>query len=526
MIWSSQTARENDRLSSVDYGIPSLDLMNEAAALLAQWAMALWKPGDQFLILAGPGNNGGDALAAARYLKLKGFAPTVLDIRSLDSIESPDRKIQRELYEALGQVPLLYSENLDLSPWQTQCFIIDGILGLGLRKALRPGFYWNCLKRMAELKARCVLAIDFPSGLLADSWQQELPPLKASHCLSFGAAKPSQILEPSRSFCGELRIAPLAFHPEAIHRSEDSAEFLLIHDRLRLPHQNPWRNLPASAHKFTRGLVLVIGGSSGKLGAPLMSARASLRAGAGWASVALLSQEYCPALPAQLSYENLGNEAGIHLEKLQILLDQRPIKALIIGPGTTRNPLSPALLHELQKRQEDTGMFLIFDAAALHDWARLAKSCRFDPDRTLLTPHPGEWRKIGKFAEELGALDQLPKAWDFCQEYGVSVFYKSASPFSLSLGQRPSLMVNTDGNQALAKAGSGDILAGIAAAFGCAGINAKEVGNWAQRCLSHSAHIASLSLSRDGLDPEDLLQSIPIALRNSQLGAVKVSQHT
>jgi NAD(P)H-hydrate repair Nnr-like enzyme with NAD(P)H-hydrate dehydratase domain len=110
-------------------------------------------------------------------------------------------------------------------------------------------------------------------------------------------------------------------------------------------------------------------------------------------------------------------------------------------------------------------------------------------------------------------LDSLTRAWEFCQTFGVSVFYKSATPFTVSAHKGWRFLLNSDGSRALSKAGSGDVLAGVAAAFACAGRNAFIVGNEAQRAVARAAQKALLQWGTDGMGPEDLIQNLGQAFK-------------
>jgi NAD(P)H-hydrate epimerase len=509
VIWASQVARDIDQLTTTLYAVPSLDLMEEAGLGVARLAMEIWKPGLSLLVVAGAGNNGGDALVAARYLAEAGFAPFVFSVMAEGAQETSDRQTQRLRYEQSGNICLPYRNAQDFSRFTSNTLIIDGLLGLGPKEALRPGLIRQCLHDLAQIKAERIVAVDLPSGLLADTWQPDEVYLAATHTITFGAPKLLHVLEPARTFCGELRVYPLPFHPKAIESSLQKQDFTLEHDIQVLPAQSPWHDLPADAHKFTRGHLLVIGGSSGKLGAPLLAAEAAMRAGAGWVSVALLDEHYRPALPRFLTYEDCGADP----DRLLTFVRERRVKALVIGPGTMQNPLTPELLKALQSEQQTLGLFLVFDAGALRNWSALAQGLHFDPSRTLLTPHPGEWRAIDSAHNDLKNLESLTQAWNFCELFGVSVFYKSATPFTISAHKGRSFLMNSDGSRALGKAGSGDVLAGVAAAFGCAGRNASLVGNEAQRAVAKASQKAVLQWGIDGLGPEDLIQNLGQAFK-------------
>jgi hydroxyethylthiazole kinase-like uncharacterized protein yjeF len=209
MIWTASEAQEIDRLSTAVHHIPSIDLMEEAGLKAYHFALRQWKPYAHFIVLAGAGNNGGDALVVARHLMQAGFSLEVFDLAS-----------DKESEERLAARIRLEQEGLSLHKFTSDSFdhlkgkdliIIDGLLGLGMKGKMRPGIVENCLKAAAALKPKVVIAIDLPSGLDADAWEQDAPLLAATHTITFGEKKPVHLLQPSRHYCGETTRVPLNF---------------------------------------------------------------------------------------------------------------------------------------------------------------------------------------------------------------------------------------------------------------------------------------------------------------------------
>jgi hydroxyethylthiazole kinase-like uncharacterized protein yjeF len=301
-------------------------------------------------------------------------------------------------------------------------------------------------------------------------------------------------------------MVPLFFHPEAIRSARAEGPELEFNPEW----PRPWAKLPADAHKYTRGHVLVIGGSAGKLGAPLLAASAAFRSGAGWVSVALLAHEHQPPLPVSLTYESWAMGGRIRAAEFEHFLHERRVKSVLIGPGTTDCPLDATILAILQKWNRDRGLFVVLDAGALRGLGPLLKHFPFDPQRTLLTPHPGEWRALAADHGDLGSLADLEKAWAFCAETGVTLFYKSASPFAL--WPKRQLASSTSGDVRLAKAGSGDLLAGVALSLGTSGLSAPAAACQAQAIVALAAQKASGIHGRHGLIPDDLLLQLGASL--------------
>lgn len=514
-LWTGLQAREVDRRSIEDCGIAGEALMEEAGRAVFQKALSLWRPFQKILVLAGPGNNGGDALVAARLLYEAGFSPHIFSISEAKAQETPARHEQRLRCEGLGLRLEAYRGPSSFSQFSSRTLIIDGVLGLGVRGGLRPGVIAEALAAAQALSAERVLAIDLPSGLDPDRWDQA-PPLPATHTLTFGGLKPAHVFS-SSSGSGELMRVTIGFHPKAIESALAEGPELkgLLSslyplkaawpERARaLLQRSPWASLGPDAHKYTRGHVLVIGGSAGKGGAPLLAAEAALRSGAGWVSVAHLDQQLGPPLPAHFTYEALLSGSELSWEKLSAFLHERRVKALLIGPGTMKNPCSPAFLRNLSSFAKAAGLFLVFDAGALQDFGARAKGLSFDPEKTLVTPHPGEWRAIAAEHRPLDSMEALEQGWNFAERLGVTLCYKSSRPLTLSsLSGSRSLSVSAFGDQRLAKAGSGDLLAGVALAFGAAGLSAPLAAHLAQDLIAAAAARASEEVGFHGLGPED-----------------------
>ncbi|RZA19202.1 MAG: hypothetical protein EOP10_19905, partial [Proteobacteria bacterium] len=193
-----------------------------------------------------------------------------------------------------------------------------------------------------------------------------------------------------------------------------------------------------------------------KVGAILHSAKGAWRAGAGWVSVAPLSEEMMPPLPSAYTYEKFALKGTIDGDELMKFIDTRRVKAVLIGPGTMKNPLSARLLQRLSIAQKKSGLRLIFDAGALDQFLHLAKGLEFDPDHTLLTPHPGEWKKLSPDVGEIRSMADIYRLQT--QLKGFSVIYKSSTPIVLH-PERAIFLAG--GDNRLARAGSGDTLAGI-----------------------------------------------------------------
>ncbi len=491
MIWTSLEAKEIDRLSSEIHGVPALKLMEEAGLQTYHLALRLWKPYFHYRVLAGGGNNGGDALVVARYLYEAKFSVECFDLS--EGKETAERKHQRlELEKSGFSLKAFTPSAFSASP--CDLVIIDGLLGLGLDGPLRPGLIKDCLLAAEACKPKLVIALDLPSGLEADAWEQPPPPLIATHTLTFGAKKAVHVAEPSRGFCGQVTLVPLGFARAAIDRVLARRRLSLIHSEKGGSLARLWTFLPKDAHKYDRGHVLAIGGSPGKVGAILMAAEAALVAGAGWVTVAPMSEILAPAWTREFTYESFALEGEIDSDALREYVVSRKVRAILIGPGTMDNPLTHEILVTLSHLQKQHKIRLIFDAGALGDLLGAVSGIKFDPEHTLLTPHPGEWGRLHKIKPLAipGRLSELPQAIADLQNCGFSAIYKSSSPLVLAPGRSIFLSL---GDNRLARAGSGDILAGLILGLAPTPHSLHEIAALAQNMLAASASRAEHSVS-------------------------------
>ncbi len=520
-VWHRELAREIDRLSTERFHVAAVALMETAGRGVAEIVEQRLGPeheGAPVLVLAGPGNNGGDALVAARYLFDAGFdVRVVLVARADDDGRSELCARQLAAVRALGVAVEAYAPGclLDLqSP-----VVVDGVLGLGFKGPLESGSaIARALKEADGLGARLVIAVDLPSGLDCDSGEEQEVPLAADVTVTFGALKPAHALAPARDACGEVVSLGIGF-PRA---AEDAAEAVhkacfVLPQAKELIRISPWDELPRSAHKYDRGHVLVIGGSPGKAGAPILAGLAALRAGAGWVTLAMpdaAALTLTGEVPPELTFEHLFDGDELNAINLEAFLEERKVKAVVVGPGTMVNPISPEVLAVLRDFSQERDGFVLLDAAATHGMYEQLAHAPGDPGKWLLTPHPGEWRKLGA-AFDFAPLCPagLAKARGLALAMGVTLAYKNATPVVISGVEGTPGFVVTEGTLALARAGSGDVLAGVAGAHGAAGLPALVAALRSQVAVAWAAVIAGEGVGEHAVLATDVIASLGNILR-------------
>ena len=417
----------------------------------------------EILILAGAGQNGGDAWASARQLMAYGCRVIVVDFcpeTKLPLEAEANRKAYRELDGSVLTADEL-AERAIVAPPE---YIVDGIFGSGFQadRPLSPELEksFSLINRLGS-KAKAVIAIDIPSGVECDTGAAVKDAIKADYTVSFGRAKVGLYSEPGCLFAGQIITAPISmpdlWQEENLGAENDSYGNRTFH----LAITSEW----LKAHKIERrengnkgdfGRGLILGGSRGMPGAVILSARAMMHSGCGYTYVRT-SQDIVPivtdALPSALTAE-LREDSELS-EILPL------IQAAAVGPGAGQAPwlrLLPGLIGNANQ--------LLLDADALNylaakdNWTDITlkrAKCGLNP--VVLTPHPGEFRRLAPDLFDLLARDRVGAALELSQRSGCIVVLKGhATVTALPLGV---CFYNTSGNQGLSKAGSGDVLTGL-----------------------------------------------------------------
>lgn len=296
---------------------------------------------------------------------------------------------------------------------------------------------------------------------------------------------------------------------------KDLSSLKLVHTA-RILSENPWALLPENAHKYDRGHVLVIGGSAGKVGAPLLCAMAALRGGAGWVTVAIAKADYhagpSPEIPPELTFEDLHkNDGTIDQSRLETFLRTRRVRSIAVGMGWITNKLNAKILTTILTHLDKVDGNLTIDAAATQGLADLTqplpKTLRPMLRRVIATPHVGEWSKMSeKSFGKIKSKTDLAKAVELTRVLGFNIFYKSSVPLLLSPDSKVSPIAVTAGNRTLARAGSGDILAGVISALGLSQLPYWFIACRAQCQVAKAADTAGKAYGVDSVIASDVIR--------------------
>ncbi|MEI7611998.1 MAG: NAD(P)H-hydrate dehydratase [Betaproteobacteria bacterium] len=417
-------------------------LMQRAGRAAAELASEICDDrGTAILILAGPGNNGGDAFEAAHCLRQRFF-----DVQMVFLGDSKDLPL--DAAEAFERFTQGNGEFITAIPQNIHCsLIIDGLFGIGLKREITEP-YASLIRQANALALRdaCpLLALDCPSGLDADTGKLRGASIRASHTLTFIGGKPGLFTADGPDHCGDVLVAPLELDQGALPSEHGKTIATDLFSGQLKPRPN-------NSHKGNNGSAGILGGASGMVGAALLAARAALRLGSGRVYLGLLDENAPRLDPLQ---------PELMLRKPEQLLGSE-LTVLACGPGMGDGPEALSLLTKACA----LSLPLVLDADALNLVAAektLHKTLLTRHEPTLMTPHPAEAARLLGCDTATIQSDRLTAALEIAVRFNAWVALKGCGTVVTTPDGR--WFINTTGNPALATAGSGDVLTGFVTAL-------------------------------------------------------------
>ncbi|HZH70503.1 MAG TPA: NAD(P)H-hydrate dehydratase [Flavobacteriaceae bacterium] len=447
-ILSAKQVYEADKATVNKQDTTPLDLMERAANNVFQWLdVRLQGAQVPIYIFCGIGNNGGDGMALGRLLVEKKYnvhcyVVNYSDKRSKCFLINYDRFKKR-----VRTWPPLLNETSELPEIQPEGIVVDCIFGIGLN---RPVDSWvkKLLQHINASKA-FVLAIDVPSGLFVDGVTPDKDAIvNANFTLTFQVPKLVFFLPETGVFSENTEVLDIGLDTEFLQQVK--AQALLVTKSMALQLYQPRKKF---SHKNMYGHSLIVGGSYGMVGAPTLSAKACLATGSG--KVTALIPE-CGYTILQTSVPEVMVACGGKMALENFDVNWKPTAIGVgIGMGTSETT-TKAFLDFLRKQNDP----MVVDADALNILSVNKKSLGMLPEKSILTPHPGELsRLIGNWAND---FEKLEKVKVFSKKYKVIVVIKGANTLIVDSNE---IYVNSTGNPGMATAGSGDVLTGVITAL-------------------------------------------------------------
>lgn len=462
-------------------GIRSYGLMMAAGRAVAACALRRHPGACRFVVFAGPGNNGGDAYVAAQALKEAGATVALYQLR----IGTPG---SGDAARALSECGIAPEPIENYSPHAGDV-AIDGVFGAGLARDV-PTNLVACIDRVSAYRVP-VIAIDLPSGIDGRSGRVLGAAFRAEATVTFMALKPGMLLLPGRDSCGEVEIADIGVPMRFIdaHRSAMAVNRPDLWAACANRHGS-------TAHKYSRGALVVFSGGPSHTGAARLAAEAGLRAGAGLVTI---------ASPQHAMAENASHLTAIMLRRVDGLSDLQEwiadarLGTFVLGPGFGVGSSARDFALALNDRN------LVLDADGItsfrDDPQALFEAFSTGRPRLVLTPHEGEFARLFPDIAQDAAFSKVDKALAAARRSHAIVIYKGSDSVIASPDGRAAINVNAP--PSLATAGSGDVLAGICGAFLAQGFPAYEAS-----CAAVWHHGEAGTRAGAGLTAEALAENV------------------
>jgi hydroxyethylthiazole kinase-like uncharacterized protein yjeF len=486
-LLSNEEMAEADRLT-IASGTAGIDLMEQAGRAVAD-ALALRQPlGTSIVVVAGPGNNGGDGFVAARLLSERGFRVRVLSLAEKD-------RLRGDAAEAAGRFggsvePAAPAGLSDAG------VIIDAIFGAGLARPVE-----GAARDMIEAMNACgapVLAVDLPSGINGTTGARLGTAVQATETVTFFRRKPGHLLLPGRLHCGKVRVGDIGIEPDVLSK---------IRPRTFANAPELWKSrfpVPqVDAHKYARGHAVVGSGGLARTGAARLAAGGALRAGAGLVTIASPRDALAVHAAANLAVMVRAVDGA---PELAGMLEDRRFNAIVLGPGGGVGAAMRELVATALKGERG----VVLDADALTSFAddpAALYAATAGRTATIMTPHHGEFSRVfGKEPAVVGATSHLEAARAAAS--GSHAIMVLKGPDTVIAAPDGRAAINENGPPWLATAGSGDVLCGM-----IAGLLAQKMPAFEAACAAVWLHGEAGNAVGPGLISEDLPEALPQVFR-------------
>ena len=473
--------------------------MERAAIQLTDSIVAEWDKDMKGVVFAGPGNNGGDALAVARMLAVRGYNVSTWLFNTSGRL-SDDCKKNRDRLKDVKQVAsfVMVTEEFDPPTLDAQTLVVDGLFGSGLNKPLTGGF--ASLVKYVNTSPAKVVSIDIPSGLMTESNEYNVKSniMKADVTLTLQQPKLSFLFPENQQFIGHVEVLDIGISQEGIDKTD--AQFYILEKSDITPclkRRDPF------AHKGSMGHALLVAGSRGMAGAAMLAAKACLRTGVGKVTV---HTPACNTLPLQIGVPEVVLDVDSDTNVVSEAVDTDCFKAMGIGPGLgTNENTAIAVIGQMRRAQCP----IVVDADALNILAAHKAWLQQIPVGAILTPHIGEFDRLEGVSTD--SYERLSKAMLLAERQHAYIVLKGHYTAIITPGGR--VLFSPTGNPGMATAGSGDVLTGIITALLARGYTQGEACAIGTYLHGLAGDIAARSLGEESLIASDIINSLPMAFK-------------
>jgi NAD(P)H-hydrate epimerase len=495
--------RELDRRAISEYSIPEPILMENAGHAAFCVAHREIGVGDKsFVVLCGPGNNGGDGLVVARKLHSSGARVESFVLGDPREYRG-SAKTNLEMLERSGSLvdtrPSLEAIHRAIVDSDV---VVDALLGTGLTREV-GGVYAKIIEEVNR-HGRQVLSLDIPSGVDGSTGQVKGVAVRADYTVTFGLPKRGLLLYPGAERIGRLFVTHISF-PPALCETDTI--------KVALSEPSPLPRRRVDGHKGTFGDALFVAGAASYFGAPTLSALSMLKAGGGYSRLATPRSvvPVAATLGSEIVFTPLeetpaGSLALSNAERLLELSER--VDLVVVGPGLSLHEETRELARVLVERIEKP---LLLDGDGLTAIAASTGGIRGRPYPTVLTPHAGEMARIAGVPTDQVKDDPIGVLQRTARALGSVVVLKGAHSLIGLPDER--VFVNTSGNSGMASAGSGDVLTGTIAAMYGLGLSVEDAVRTGVFIHGFAGDLAAREKGEDGMIARDVLEHLPGATK-------------
>lgn len=491
--------KELDQYTIQNEPISALDLMERAAKAIADELARRWTQKTHFYIFAGPGNNGGDALAVARLLADKGYKPTVY-LFNINQNLSEECAFNRECLADYSTIKFYEVHDQFTFPniVPEKDVIIDGLFGTGLNKPLSGGF--ASLTQSINKTGAQVVSIDIPSGLMCEenTYNDMTTVVRASLTLTIQLPKLAFFFPENQRYIGELKV--LDIH-EDLNYLNDAPTYLYLTERQAACKLLKKRN--AFVHKGNMGHALVVAGSFGMAGASIFCAKACMKSGAGKVTIhtpKMNNDILQIAVPEAILSHDMDDDI------ITRAIETKGYNAMAIGPGIGKNESTAFAMRDFMLQQQ---LPLVLDADALNILGNHKDWIQDIPKFSILTPHPKELTNLIGSCHD--TYERMNKARDLAIKQQLYIVIKGH--YSIICMPNGIVLFNSTGNAGMATAGSGDVLSGILVSLLAQGYSQEEAVILGVYLHGLAGDFAAADLEEECVTASDLITYLPKAFK-------------
>lgn len=495
-IYTAEQIREIDAYTIANEPITSINLMERASAAFAQKFMERWGSSVVLKVFAGPGNNGGDALAVSRILACQGYRVSVYLFNTKGSL-SPDCQTNKIRLRECRNINFVEVTSSFAPPVLNEGdVVIDGLFGTGVTRPLNGGF--ASVVKYINASPATVVSIDVPSGLICEDNEYNVVDhiIKADYTFTFQYPKLSFFFPENEEYVGEWSVLDIRLMepksedfttPYTFGESKDIAKMLRERSRF--------------AHKGSAGNAVLVAGKNGMAGAAILSSKACLRSGAG--KVTVHTQE-CNVVPLHIAVPEAVLSVDEDKDRFSKSFPMHGFDAIAMGPGIGTEPSTAQAMIEQIKLSR---VPIVLDADAINILGDHKGWLLQLPQNCILTPHKKEL--FGLVDTTVTSFDQLNKTIDLCTRQQIYIVIKGA--FSAIVSPDGSVCFNPTGNPGMATAGSGDVLTGVILALLAQGYEPDHAVKLGVYIHGLAGDVAAETRGYEGVIASDIVECLPEA---------------